>query len=385
MTKEEIMELDSEALELRLKEINEAIETNAEGTDFEALSMELDSIKERKSLLAEEQRKADIKAVIEGTETAPTSIEMPKEERKMADIKEIRSSEAYANAFAKYIKTNDDTECRSLLTEMVASGEIPVPSIVDETIATAWSNNKILARMKKSYIKGILRLGFELSSTPAVAHTEGDEAISEEELHLGIVELKPTSLKKFITISDEVMDMTGEAFLRYIYDELTYRIAKLAEDSVIALIDAAPASSTSSAIGVPVIKASLSLDLVAQAISHLSDRASNPVVVMNKLSYSAFKAIQYANGYAVDPFEGLEVIFNDSITAIGSASEDDTYAIVGDFGVGAQANFPNGDEITIKFDDITLAEADLVKIVGREYVALGLVAPNAFVKITAPA
>ena len=385
MTKEEIMELDSEALELRLKEINEAIETNAEGTDFEALSMELDSIKERKSLLAEEQRKADIKAVIEGTETAPTSIEMPKEERKMADIKEIRSSEAYANAFAKYIKTNDDTECRSLLTEMVASGEIPVPSIVDETIATAWSNNKILARMKKSYIKGILRLGFELSSTPAVAHTEGDEAISEEELHLGIVELKPTSLKKFITISDEVMDMTGEAFLRYIYDELTYRIAKLAEDSVIALIDAAPASSTSSAIGVPVIKASLSLDLVAQAISHLSDRASNPVVVMNKLSYSAFKAIQYANGYAVYPFAGLEVIFNDSITAIGSASEDDTYAIVGDFGVGAQANFPNGDEITIKFDDITLAEADLVKIVGREYVALGLVAPNAFVKITAPA
>lgn len=382
MTKEEIMELDSEALELRVKEINEAIETNAEGTDFEALSMELDSIKERKSFLAEEQRKADIKAVIEGTETAPTTIETPKEERKMADIKEIRSSEAYANAFAKYIKTNDDTECRSLLTEMV-SGDVPVPSIVDEVIATAWADNKILSRVKKSYIKGILRLGFELSSTPAVAHTEGDEAISEEELHLGIISLSPVSLKKYITISDEVMDMTGEAFLRYIYDELTYRIAKLAEDTIIGLIDDAPASSTSSAVGVPVVKASLSLDVIAQAISNLSDRAANPVIVMNKLSYSAFKAIQYANGYAVDPFEGLEVIFNDSIKAIGSASEDDTYAIVGDFGVGAQANYPNGDEITIKYDDLTLAEADLVKIVGREYVALGLVAPNAFVKITA--
>ena len=384
MTKEEIMELDSEALETRMNEIKEAIETNAEGTDFEALSLELDSIKERKTYLADEQRKADIKAVLADEGTEPTSIEMPKEETRMADIKEIRSSKEYMDAFANYIKTGKDEECRSLLTEMV-SGDVPVPVIVDETIATAWQNNKILARVKKSFIKGILRLGFELSSTPAVAHTEGDKAISEEELHLGIVELKPTSLKKFITISDEVMDMTGEAFLRYIYDELTYRIAKLAEDSLIALIDAAPTTSTASAVGVPVIKASLSLDIVAQAISQLSDRASNPVIVMNKLSYSAFKALQYANGYAVDPFEGLEVLFNDSITAIGSASEDDTYLIVGDFGIGAQANYPNGDEVTIKYDDLTLAEADLVKIVGREYVALGVVAENAFVKVTAPA
>ncbi len=302
----------------------------------------------------------------------------------MADIKEIRSSEAYAKAFANYIKTNDDTECRALLTEMV-SGDVPVPSVVSDTIETAWANNKIMSRVKKSYIKGILRQGFELSSTPAAVHTEGNKAISEEELKLGIVELKPASIKKFITISDEVLDMTGEAFLRYIYDELTYRIVKLAEDNVIALIDAAPAASTASAVGVPVVKAALSVDIIAQAISHLSDRASNPVIIMNKLSYAAFKAIQYANGYYVDVFEGLEVLFNDTITAIGSASENDTYAIVGDLGIGAQANFPKGDEVTIKYDDLSLAEADLVKIVGREYVALGLVSENAFVKITAPA
>ncbi len=384
MTIDEIMALNAEELEARMAEIKTATETNDEQADFEALSLELDAIKERKAQLADEARKADIMAVINEDGTTETTIETPKEERSMADIKEIRSSEAYAKAFANYIKTNDDTECRALLTEMV-SGDVPVPSVVSETIETAWANNKIMSRVKKSYIKGILRQGFELSSTPAVAHTEGDEAISEEELKLGIVELKPTSIKKFITISDEVLDMTGEAFLRYIYDELTYRIVKLAEDSVIALIDNAPAASTASAVGVPVVKAALSIDIIAQAISNLSDRASNPVIIMNKLSYAAFKAIQYANGYYVDVFEGLEVLFNDTITAIGSASEDDTYAIVGDLGIGAQANFPKGDEVTIKYDDLSLAEADLVKIVGREYVALGLVSENAFVKITAPA
>ena len=35
-----------------------------------------------------------------------------------------------------------------------------------------------------------------------------------------------------------------------------------------------------------------------------------------------------------------------------------TYAIVGDLGLGAQANFPNGDDIEIKFDDKTLMEKD---------------------------
>ena len=55
--------------------------------------------------------------------------------------------------------------------------------------------------------------------------------------------------------------------------------------------------------------------------------------------------------------------------------------IVGDLGEGALANFPEGEGISLKFDDLSLAEKDLVKIVGREYIALGVVAPEAFVKI----
>ena len=39
-------------------------------------------------------------------------------------------------------------------------------------------------------------------------------------------------------ISDEAMDLTGEAFLRYIYDEVTYQIAKKAAALIIADIEA---------------------------------------------------------------------------------------------------------------------------------------------------
>ena len=59
-----------------------------------------------------------------------------------------------------------------------------------------------------------------------------------------------------------------------------------------------------------------------------------------------------------------------------------TYAIVGDLGIGAQANFPNGQEIEIKFDDKTKMEYDLIRILGREFVGHAVVAPKAFCKIT---
>ena len=55
--------------------------------------------------------------------------------------------------------------------------------------------------------------------------------------------------------------------------------------------------------------------------------------------------------------------------------------IVGDLGQGALANFPNGDEIEFKFDDKTDMTKDLVRVLGREFIAIEPVAPNAFVKI----
>ena len=378
MSIEEIKNLSAEECEARIAEIRS--EMNAEDADLEGLSAEVDAIEERKSLLikAEEERKA-LSAKV-ATEQTVTVIEERKENQKMENI-EIRNTPEYIDAFAEYIKSEDDKECRSLLTENV-SGDVAVPELVYDIVKTAWENEEIMSLVRHTYIKGNLKVGFEISGDPAVVHTEGGDPVTEEELVLGTVTLVPASIKKWISVSDEVMDMRGEAFLRYIYDELTHRIAKKAADVLVGIIAASPTTSTSTAPAVPAIDvAAIAIDTIAQAIGNLSDEATNPVIVMNKLTWSAFKAVQYAGGFNVDPFEGLKVVFNDSLKSFTSASDGEVFAIVGDFGQGAIANFPNGDDIRIKFDENSLAEADLVKIIGRKYVALGVVAPNAFVNL----
>ncbi len=376
MTKDEIMTLDLEQIEARAAEIAvELADADAEGV--EALSTEVDAIEERKAAIRAEieQRKLDVAAVIKGSGDV---IEKPVE-RKTTNM-EIRNSENYINAFADYIKTGNDKECRSLLTENV-SGTVPVPEFVYDIVKTAWQREGIMALVRKSYLRGNLKVGFEISGTDAVAHTEGAAAVSEETLVLGVVNLVPVSIKKWISISDEVYDLRGESFLRYIYDELTYRIAKKAADTVIAKIEACGTVSTTTCPAVPALSQNPALGTVAAAMSMLSDEAANPVVIMNKATWGAFKAVQYAASYAVDPFEGLPVVFNNTIKSSAAATTGETYAIVGDLGHGALANFPNGEGIDFKFDELSRKKEDLIEVLGREYVALGVVAPDAFVKI----
>ena len=380
----EIKDMKIEDIEKRMSEIE--AEKEAPEADIEALTEEVRSMNERKQELikAAEERRAVLDDIVEGTVETEVK-ETFEEERKAMTNVEVRKSAEYIDAFANYIKTNDDTECRSLLTEN-GSGSVPVPELVDDIVRTAWEKDDITRLVKKTFIKGNLKIGFEYSATGAAVHTEGAAAPDAETLVLGITELVPVSIKKWITISDEAMDLTGEAFLRYIYDELTYQIAKKAADELIGDILACGTVSTTSGsthlCAVPAIASTnVALGLVASAIGNLSDEAANPVVVMNKQTWAAFKAVQYAGNYAVDPFEGLPVAFSSKLKSFSAATTGEAFAIVGDFGVGAQMNFPNGQEISFKYDDLSLAEADLVKIVGREYVAHDVVAPKAFVRI----
>ena len=124
---------------------------------------------------------------------------------------------------------------------------------------------------------------------------------------------------------------------------------------------------------------------IALALGELNAEATNPVIVMNPATKAAYINAALNAHYAVDPFQGLKVVLTNALPAIGSASENDVYAIVGDFGYGALANFPNGEQIQIKVDDKTDMAKDLVKILGREYVAVEPIANRAFVNITAPA
>ena len=381
----EIKEMSIEEVESRTSALASEVE-GADESRMAEIKAELDALEERKAeikkIAADAKETRD--AVADGKVAVEQIKEVVTEERTMTN-KEIINSVEYRDAFKKYILSGDGTECRSLLTENVATGNVPVPEMVYDIVKTAWDKEGIMSLVKKTYIKGNLKVGFEVSADGAVVHTEGAAAPSAETLALGVVELVPASIKKWITISDEVVDMDSGSFIQYVYDELTYQIAKKAADELIAKIEACDTVSTNTPsvnVAVPKIEVSaITLGTVASAIAELSDEASNPVIMMNKATWGAFKAVQAAGNYGYDPFEGLPVVFNNTITAFSAATTGVTFAIVGDLGEGAIANFPNGEDITIKYDDLSLAESDLVKIVGREFVALGVVGPKAFVKI----
>ena len=382
MTNEEIRVLDIEALEARANEI--AVEAaEADATKLDEIEAELDAIEERKAVIAQEieTRRATIAEIAKG---AGEVIE--KVEERAKNTMEIRDSKEYIDAYAEYIKSGNDLECRKLTstndTTPNGTASVPVPTFVYDIVKTAWEREGIMRLVRKAYLRGNLKVGFEISSSDASIHAEGAAAVSEETLVLGVVELTAQSIKKWISISDEIYDLRGEEFLRYIYDELTYRIAKKAADTLIGKIEACGTVSTTTCPSVPkVASTTVTVGLVAQAMSHLSDEAANPVVIMNKATWGEFKAAEAANGFRYDPFEGLPVIFNNSITAFSAATTGVTYAIVGDLGHGALANFPNGEDITFKFDENSKKKEDLIEILGRQYVALGVVAPDAFVKL----
>lgn len=375
----EVKEMTIDQLEERKAAISTEIEN--EDADLDALELEVRAINEEmENRKAEEAKRVELrKAVASGQGEVQKKVE---EKKSTMDNMEVRNTKEYINAFANYIKTENDAECRALLTENV-SGTVPVPEFVYDIVKTAWEREGITSRVRKSYLRGNLKVGFEISGDDAIVHTEGGNAIDPENLVLGVVELVPSSIKKAVQISDEAYAMAGEPFLRYIYDELTYRIAKKAADTLVEKILAAGTVSTTTSPAVPAIKvATASMATVAEAISNLSDEAANPVIIMNKLTWAAFKSVQYANGYGADPFEGLDVVFNDKVTAYSAATTGVAYMIVGDLDHGALMNFPEGDGIAFKFDDMTLKKQDLIEVLGRQYVAMGVVAPNAFVKVT---
>ena len=363
-----------------------AAELDNPEADLDALEEEARAIREELELRkAEEAKRNEIRSAVANGKGE--TIEKIEQERKTMTIDEIRNSAAYVDAYAEYIKTGDDTECRNILTTQNdttpnGSATIPVPGIVYDIVKTAWERDGITSRVRKSYLKGNLKVGFEISGTDATIHGEGASAVSAEDLVLGVVELVPQSIKKFVQISDEAYDLRGEAFLNYIYDELAYRIAKKAADTLVAKIIACATVSTTTCPGVPKIVTTATLGTVAAAMSQLSDEAANPVLMMNKATWGTFKALQAAGNNGYDPFEGLPIAFNNTITAYSAASTGDTYLIVGDLDEGALFNYPNGDEITFKFDDLSMKKQDLIEVMGRQFVGIGVVSQNAFVKVT---
>ena len=369
-------------IETRKAEIRSILDSDQE-FDVDALAEEVRQLDAEKAEIEERAAKeAELRNAVAPSVIAEIEETVQKEERKMENI-EVRNSKEYIDAYAEYLKTGDDKQCRALLTENV-SGSVAVPELVYDIVKTAWDREGIMALVKKSYIKGNLKVGFELSSTDAAVHTEGQTCPSEETLVLGTVSIVPASIKKWITISDEAVTMGGEEFLRYIYDELTYQIVKKLAALCVGDVTSANTSNQNTSVGVPKVNKAPSVTVIPEAAAYLSDEAENLCVVMNRLTEKEFIAAYAAGNFGVDPFAGLTKIYTSALPAYSTASTNAVYAIVGDLSA-IQVNYPEGDAVAIKYDDLTKAEEDVVKIVGRQYAAHAITRPGRLVSLTKPA
>ena len=155
----EIKEMSINELEERKQNIVSELDT--EGADLDALEAEMKAINaEVETRRAAEVKKEEIRKTV--TEGAGVVVERFEEEKRdMKTNDEVRASKEYIDAFARYIISENDKECRALLTENV-SGSVPVPVMVDDIIRTAWEKDDILSRVKKTFIRGNLKVAFEL-------------------------------------------------------------------------------------------------------------------------------------------------------------------------------------------------------------------------------
>ena len=357
----EVKDMSIEQLEERKTAI--AAEIELDGADLDALENEIRSINaELENRKAAEEKRAEIRSAVAAGKG--TVIEKVKEEVKTMD-NEQRKTEMI-DALAEYIKGRATAEQRAmLLSKNVNGGVVKVSDIVVDFIWTDWDNSPILSRIRKVYVQGNYSVGYEASATGAVKHTEGAAAPTEETLTLAYINFVAQYYKKWIRVSDTVLALKGRAFMDYLMDEFGHQLAIALENAVVAEI----AASTLSA------KVTNDIDntAVMAGFARLSDEATNPVVIISKATYAAIMNERATTGAKIeDPFNGFEVLFNNTVTGL----------LVGDLD-GVVANFPEGEDFKFIVDDTSLAEQDLVKIVGKILADIHLVRPNGFAVVTA--
>lgn len=347
-----------------LEERRSAIGTEVDAPDapLDALEEEVRGINQelenRKN--AEAQRNEIRSAVANGE--GETIAEITEERNTTMNTVELR--EAVIDALAESIKGRATPEQRALLTTD-AEGTVEVSKIVDEFIWTDWDNSPILSRIQKRYIEGNYAVNYESSATGAVKHTEGAAAPAEETLVLGTINFVAQYFKKWIKVSDRVLALRGERFLQYLRDEFGHQLAIALENAVVAEIQASSLSAK--------VTHTIDGDAVLYGFAALSDEATDPVAIMSKQTYAAIKSIRTTAGARIeDPFEGLDVLFNSTVSGV----------LVGDLS-GVIANFPEGEDFKYIVDETSLAESDLVKIVGKVLADVHLVRPNGFAVVTA--
>ena len=318
------------------------------------------------------------------------------EERKNDLKKDVYDTPEYRQAWVDYIRTGNDKEVRAMAT---TTSNVPVPTIWQSYVETAWANYGKFSRLvTKSYIPGYLSIPFESAADEAVIHTEGSAAPDEESITLGVIELKPAMIKKWISMTDELMAMTADDFMRYLADELVYRVVLKLDNGI---INGALDTNGKGIVGIVGntntldITAALSFNVTNEAVAQLVT-FDNITVAMNPATffknYMGLTDLQERPIYQIATdnsgkpqyfVNGMRVEFTLALPAYDAAEAGDVWAVIGDFR-GYRLNLPEGEMVRTLVDPYSLSREDKVAMVGRLYAAGNVARLKHFAQLKKP-
>ena len=328
------------------------------------------------------------------------------EARNEATKKNILDTPEYRQAYVDMIRKNDMSGVEKILRDDPVYGlattndNVPVPTIWQSYVETAWYNYGKFSRLvSKSYVQGYLSIPLEASATGAVVHTEGADAPTEEEIVLGLIEIKPAMLKKWISLTDEIMAMTADEFLRYVADELVYRVVLKLDEGI---INGALDTNGKGIVGIVgntntlTATKAIGFNTINEAIADLVTFDNLTVAINPKTFFGNFMGLTDLQGRPIynvahdntgKPqyfINGLRVEFTQALPAYDEASANAVWAVVGDFR-GYRLNLPEGDMVRTLVDPYTLATNDKVRMIGRLYAGGNVAKLKHFVQIKMPA
>lgn len=376
----------------------------------EKIADEMESANKRFSELKEEI--AQIKELRDRLEKAESRFSLSAqlsegnvEERKAKmDTKlNYRESEEYVKAYRDDIIAGDSNFKRSravMERAGVTTGtdNVPVPTIMQGYVETAWAKYGKFSRLVRSIsVRGMMKVPFEKSATAAVFHTEGSTAPTEETITLGSVLLDPVMIKKWVSMTHELIALAPEEFLKYISDEVVYQVVKLLDDSIIS----GAGTSGAGVVGVVndanglITKENVALTFNTHNILASDLIASgNLTVAMNPKTFYGnimgmtdetgrpiYNILSDNDGRARLFLGGMPVELTDALKSYDSASANDPYMVVGDFS-GYTLNRPEGDNVILLRDPYTLATEDKVRLIGRLLAAGAVTKPKYFAVAT---
>lgn len=369
----EIKEMTPEQIEEKRAALAEEIKT-ADLERLDAINAELDEIEARKAeIRAEaEERAKTIAEVLEAPAEPTPIITEERTPKKMTD-REFRSTPEYIDAYVAYVKSGYDVKefekraesegnANVIFSKNIEGGMIAVPTYVEDRINANWENNEILRRVKRTFFSGNVQVGVEMEADEAINHVENAGPIETEGLIIAFVDLIPQYIKKMVKVSHAALELSGTAFLDYLYDEIEAKIFDKLVDNIINVI-LTPSSFVRvyNYTGDNVTTAD-----IINAAGQLGPNA-RPVLVINRSMAAQLKAAALSAQYGYDPFDGLEVIY---------ANTDAPF--VGDLSA-IQVNFPDGDVPKFIFDEYTDAPSNVVRIIGRMAAAVAVVAKRMIV------